>query len=296
MFSRFLKVVLLASPLLSLTGCTSQMAQTDTWDKQYISPPKQKKIPASETAVRVCADPNNLPFSNQKGEGFENKIAELIAADMHRPVEYTWWAERRGFFRSTLKDGKCDVVMSVPAAFEMGAATKSYYRSTYVFVTRKDRHLDIKSFDDPQLKNLKIGVQVLSGDGTNTPPAVALTNRGMHDNIRGYTVYGDYTQDSPPKEIVDAVVNKYIDVAVVWGPLAGYWAAKQKVPLDIRAVSPQVDLPYLPFVYDISVGVRRGEDDLKTRIEDVLSRRHDDIDKILDSYHMPRPESAKEGV
>jgi mxaJ protein len=279
-----------------LQACTTERAQTETWDKQYIPPPRQKKIAASETALRVCADPNNLPFSNQKGEGFENKIAELIAADMHRPVEYTWWAQRRGFFRNTLKDGKCDVVMSVPAAFEMASATRSYYRSTYVFVTRRDSHLDIKSFDDPQLKTLKVGVQILGVDATNSPPAVALTNRGIVNNVRGYTVYGDYTQDSPPKAVIDGVVNKEVDVAIVWGPLAGYWAAKQKVPLEIHPVSPQVDLPYLPFVYDISVGIRRGEDDLKNHIEDVLARHHDDIDKILNSYHMPRPNAVREGV
>lgn len=296
MFSRFLKVVIFGACLLPLTSCTTDRAQSDNWDKQYILPPRQKKIPASENALRVCADPNNLPFSNQKGEGFENKIAELIAADMHRPVEYTWWAQRRGFFRNTLKDGKCDVVMSVPAAFEMAAPTKSYYRSTYVFVTRKDRRLDIKSFDDPQLKTLRVGVQILGADATNAPPAIALTNRRIVNNIRGYAVYGDYTKDSPPKAIIDAVADKDVDVAIVWGPLAGYWAAKQKVPLDIKPVSPQVDLPYLPFVYDISVGVRRGEDDLKNQIEDALSRRHADIEKILDSYHMPRPDAAKEGV
>ncbi|MFL6373536.1 MAG: substrate-binding domain-containing protein [Pyrinomonadaceae bacterium] len=296
LFSSAACVLLATIPVVLFSACTTQRAQSETWEKHYIDPPRQKKIPASETALRVCADPNNLPFSNQKGEGFENKIAELIAADMHRPVEYTWWAQRRGFFRNTLKDGKCDVVMGVPAAFEMAATTRSYYRSTYVFVTRKDRKLDIKSFDDPQLKTLKVGVQMVGDDGTNTPPVAALNNRGIVENVRGYTLYGDYTKDSPPHEIIAAVANKDIDVAVVWGPLAGYWATKEKVPLEIIPVSPQVDLPYLPFVFDISVGIRRGEDDLKNQIEDVLARRHGEIDKILDSYHMPRPEAAKEGV
>jgi len=281
-----------------LSGCAKERAQqADTWEKHYIDAPRQKKIPASETALRVCADPNNLPFSNQKGEGFENKIAEVIAADMHRPVEYTWWAQRRGFFRNTLKDGKCDVVMGVPASFELAATTRVYYRSTYVFVTRKDSGLNITSFDDPQLKSRKIGVQMVGDDGTNTPPVQALNSRGIVGNIRGYTLYGDYTKDSPPHEIIDAVVNKEVDLAIVWGPLAGYWAAKSKVPLDMKPVSPQVDLPYLPFVYDIAVGVRRGEDDLKNQIDAILAKRHEDIDKILADYHMPRADSQpKEGV
>ena len=293
----FLRLSLFLLSVALVTSCAASGAQTETWEKHYIDPPRQKKIPASQTALRVCADPNNLPFSNQKREGFENKIAEVIAADMHRPVEYTWWAQRRGFFRNTLKDGKCDVVMGVPASFEMAATTRVYYRSTYVFVTRKDSKLDIASFDDPQLKTLKIGVQMVGDDGTNTPPVHALNSRGMISNIRGYTVYGDYTKDSPPHQIIDAVANKDIDVAVVWGPLAGYWAAKSKVPLDIKPVSPQVDLPYLPFVYDIAVGVRRGEDDLKNQIDAILGNRHGDIDKILSDYHMPRADSQpKEGV
>jgi len=295
---RLLLAAALVSPVFGLAGCATERAQqTDTWEKHYIDPPRQKKIPASETTLRVCADPNNMPFSNEKGQGFENKIAEIIAADMHRPVEYTWWAQRRGFFRNTLKDGKCDVVMGVPASFEMAATTRVYYRSTYVFVTRKDRHLSIASFDDPQLKTLKVGVQMVGDDDANTPPVHALNNRGIVANIRGYTLYGDYAKDSPPHEIIDAVANNEVDVAVVWGPMAGYWAAKSKVPLELTPVSPQVDLPYLPFVYDIAVGVRRGEDDLKNRIDDILARRHDEIDKILDSYHMPRPADAgKEGV
>jgi mxaJ protein len=280
-----------------VTSCATDRAQTDSWEKHYIDPPRQKKIAASKTALRVCADPNNLPFSNQKGEGFENKIAELVASDMKRPVEYTWWAERRGFFRNTLKDGKCDVVMGVPASFELAATTKSYYRSTYVFVTRKESELDISSFDDPRLRTLKVGVQMVGDDGANTPPVHALNDRGIVNNLRGYTLYGDYAQRTPAAEILNGLVNKDVDVAVVWGPLAGYYAATSKTPLDIRPVTPEIDLPYRPFVYDIAVGVRRGEDELKNEIDAILARRHNDIDKILASYHVPQPASAgKEGV
>ena len=282
------------------TACTS-VQKPRASEKHYIEPPKQRKIPASETALRVCADPNNMPFSNEKREGFENKIADLIASEMHRPVEYTWWAQRRGFFRNTLRAGVCDVVIGVPASFELAATTQPYYRSTYVFVSRKDRNIDIRSFDDPALKQLRVGVQLVGDDGANTPPAHALTNRGIIDNVEGYTLYGDYKEDTPPARIIDAVVKGDVDIAVVWGPLAGYFAKKQKLPLTVTPVTPEIDLPYLPFVYDISVGVRRGEDDLKARIDQILSARHTDIERILDEYHMPRPASAqpvakKEGV
>src|SRR4026209_2478449 len=115
--------------------------------------------------LRVCSDPNNLPFSNAKGEGFENRIAELVARDLDASVRYTWWAQRRGFFRSTLRAGTCDVVIGMPSTLEMAAATRPYYRSTYVFVTRQDRGLDVRSFDDPRLKTVRIGVQIVGDDG-----------------------------------------------------------------------------------------------------------------------------------
>jgi quinoprotein dehydrogenase-associated probable ABC transporter substrate-binding protein len=242
----------------------------------------------SARKLRVCADPNNLPFSNQRLEGFENKLAELLARELNAEVEYTWWAQRRGFIRNTLKAGKCDLVIGVPKDLEMAQTSAPYYRSTYVFVTRKDSGLKIASFDDPALRKLKIGVQVIGDDGMNAPPAHALARRGIVRNVRGYTVYGDYTQDSPPARIIDAVANGEIDVAVVWGPLAGYFAKRQSVPLEIVPVSPQSDSPALPFVYDISLGVRRGEKAFKQELEAALAHRRAEVEHILDDYGIPR--------
>ncbi|MDQ3821120.1 MAG: transporter substrate-binding domain-containing protein [Acidobacteriota bacterium] len=154
------------------------------------------KSPRETHVLRVCADPNNLPFSNSKGEGFENRIAELIAREMNADLEYTWWAQRRGFIRNTLKAGECDVVIEVPASFEMALTTSPYYRSTYVFVYRKDRRLNISSFDDPILRRLKIGVQMIGDDFSNAPPAHALSNRHIIDNVEGFTVYGNYSEQN----------------------------------------------------------------------------------------------------
>jgi len=243
--------------------------------------------------LRVCADPNNLPFSNQRLEGFENKIADLIARDMNASVQYTWWAQRRGFIRNTLKTGACDVVMGVPTSFEMALTTNPYYRSTYVFVYRRDRNLNIHSFDDPALHTLKVGVQMIGDDFSNSPPAHALTNRHIISNVVGYTVYGDYRQDSPPARIIDAVVNRQIDVAIVWGPLAGYFAKRQKVALEIVPVSPQIDQPFLPFVFDISIGVRHGDSAFKEELERVLQKRKPEIESILDEYGVPRVEAGQ---
>ena len=242
--------------------------------------------------LRVCSDPNNLPFSNDRGEGFENKIAEVLAHDLGDRVEYTWWAQRRGFFRNTLKAGACDVVMGVPSGFEMALTTKPYYRSSYVFLSRKDRHLNLSSFDDPQLKKLRIGVQIIGDDQTNAPPAHALTRRNIVDNVKGFTLYGDYSQPNPPARIVDAVAKGDIDLAIVWGPLAGYFAKQSHVPLEVVPVTPQIDQPFLPFVFDISMGVRRGDQELRDQLEQVLEQRRADIDRILEDYKVPRVEGG----
>jgi mxaJ protein len=237
--------------------------------------------------LRVCADPNNLPFSNEREEGFENRIAQLIATEIDARVEYTWWAQRRGFVRNTLRAGECDVIMGIPSSFELALATRPYYRSTYVFAYRRDSGLDIRSFDDPRLRELLIGVQVIGDDYNNSPPAHALSNRGIIDNIRGFSVLGDYREEVPPARILDAVAAGSIDIAVVWGPLAGWYTHARDLPLHLEPVQPQIDLPYLPFVFDIALGVRREDTALHEELEEVLERRAAAIDSILRAYHVP---------
>ncbi|HYG86841.1 MAG TPA: substrate-binding domain-containing protein [Azospirillum sp.] len=243
--------------------------------------------PAPVTELRVCADPNNLPFSNERGEGFENRIIELLAADLRVPVHYTWWAQRRGFVRNTLKAGLCDVVAGVPFGFEMVSTTRPYYRSSYMFVSRTDRRLDVTSFNDPRLRDVRVGVQMIGNDATNTPPAHALSRRGIVRNVTGYTVYGDYAEANPPARIVDAVASGAVDVAVVWGPLAGYFAARQPVPLTLTPVSPLFEAP-LPMVFDISMGVRRGDEGMKHLLNEALERNRAAVDAILAEYGVPR--------
>jgi mxaJ protein len=238
--------------------------------------------------LRVCADPNNLPFSNAAGEGFENRIAELVARDLGAKVRYTWWAQRRGFVRNTLRVGACDLVAGVPSSYELVQTTRPYYRSTYVFAYRRDRGLHLRSFDDPALRTLRIGVPLLGDDYANAPPAHALARRGIVGNLRGYSVYGDYREPNPPARIMDALAAGEIDVAVVWGPLAGWWAREHRVPLEIVPVEPQVDLPFLPMVYDISMGVRRDDAVLRSEVDAVLRRRRAEIEAILDRYGVPR--------
>ncbi|HEX4195964.1 MAG TPA: quinoprotein dehydrogenase-associated putative ABC transporter substrate-binding protein [Caulobacteraceae bacterium] len=238
--------------------------------------------------LAVCADPNNLPFSNAAGQGFENKVVQLIAADLRRPVAYTWWAQRRGYVRNTLNAHKCDLWPGVSTGVEMLGTTQPYYRSTYVFVTRADRGLDIKSFDDPRLRRLIVGVQMVGNDAQNTPPAHALARRGMVQNVRGYMLYGDYARPNPAAAIVRAVDDGDVDVAVVWGPLAGYFAKTARHPLRITPVQPWLDGPQWPMVFDISMGVRKDDFALRREVDRLLAKDAPRIDAILQSYGVPR--------
>jgi mxaJ protein len=238
--------------------------------------------------LRVCADPNNLPFSNRAGEGFENRLAQMVAKDLGRPVEYVWWAQRRGYVRNTLKDRRCDVWPGVASSVDMLATTRPYYRSTYVFVTRADRDLDIRSFDDPRLKSVTVGVQMVGNDAQNTPPAHALARRGIIANVRGYMLYGDYARPNPPAEIVEAVDKGDIDAAVVWGPLAGYFAARAQHPLRLTPVQPWLDGPQWPMAFDISMGVRREDKALQRTLDAELEKLKPQVDALLAAYHVPR--------
>jgi mxaJ protein len=239
-------------------------------------------------ALRVCADPNNLPFSNDRREGFENRLAAMLAADLGTRVDYRWWAQRRGFVRNTLGAGQCDVLMGVPTGFELAATTRPYYRSTYVFVSRRDRGLGVRSLDDERLRHLRIGVQMIGDDFSNSPPAHALSARGMVHNVIGYSVLGDYSQPNPPARVVEAVTRGDVDVAVVWGPLAGYFAQQQPAALELSPVMPDRDTSFRPFAFDISMAVRRGDAERRRLLDDFIVRRRADIDRVLANYGVPR--------
>lgn len=244
-------------------------------------------------ALRVCSDPNNMPFSNAKQEGFENRIAELVARELHRKLEYFWAPQRRGFVRNTLKAGHCDVMMGVPARYELARPTRPYYRSSYVFLTRRDRRLDVRTLDDPRLRRFHIGIQIVGNDYENPPAAQALATRHLTANVRGYTVYGDYSKADPQRTVVDAVARGDVDLAIVWGPLAGYFAAREPVAIDLRPVSPERDGPALPFVFDISMAVRRDDAALHDALDAVIARRGPEIRRILRAFHVPLLERSE---
>jgi mxaJ protein len=248
-------------------------------------------LPADSRVLRVCADPNNLPFSNARGEGFENRLAQLVARDLGRELRYTWWAQRRGFVRNTLGAGACDVVMGMPSGSDMALTTRPYYRSTYAFVSRAGEGAAVSSFDDPKLERLRVGVHLIGDDYANVPPAHALARRGLVRNVRGYSIYGDYREPNPPARLIDAVAAGEIDVAVAWGPLAGYFARRASVPLVVTPVADTGE--EVAMAFDISMAVRREDRALRDTLDALLARRGRDVVRILDSYGVPRARGAR---
>lgn len=241
---------------------------------------------APPRVLKVCADPNNLPFSNERKEGFENKLVEIVARDLGATVQYSWRAQRRGNVRETLNAGLCDIIPGV-GSVEMLATTRPYYRSAYVAVTRSDRHLAIDDFDDPRLETLRIGVQLIGDDGANTPPAHALMRRGITANVRGFMVYGDYRDPAPQEEIMKAVASGEVDIAFVWGPVAGWFAPKEKAPLTLTPLARPFDGPQLPMAFDVSMGTRRADRPLREELDSVLARHAAEVRTLLAQYRVP---------
>jgi len=237
--------------------------------------------------LRVCADPDNLPFSNRKLEGFENKIAALLASQLKAKLSYTWQRQRNGFIRQTLGAERCDVVMGVPYGYERVLFTRPYYWSSYVFVTARKRHLSITSYDDPILRQLKIGLHGFGNDGSNSPPASVLGLHGITENIVGYSMWGDGSVKNPQAKVIDDVANGKIDMAIVWGPIAGYYAKKYGNDLELNLAPHDPKLPDMPFDFQISLGVRKTDQAFAKKLENILEQQQSQINNILTTYNVP---------
>lgn len=241
---------------------------------------------AARRTLRVCADPANLPFSNRKAAGFENAIVEVVARALDARVEYVWWPQQRGFVRKTLGAGTCDLWPGVATGVTTMDTTAPYYHSTYVFVSRRDEHLDIASFDDPRLATLRIGVQMIGNDATNTPPAHALARRGLTANVRGFMIY-ESGQGETGSTIMQAVVDRTVDIALVWGPAAGWFSRHSNTPLTLTP-TPPADGAASPMAFDISMGVKKGNEALRRDLDGALVRQRDAIGRILSRYGVIR--------
>ena len=234
-------------------------------------------------ALRVCADPDNLPFSNRQEQGFENRIAALLAAELGIPLAYTWWPQRRGFLRGTLNARRCDVVIGIPAGHPMVLTTDAYYASPYVVVSRIQDDLQIAALDDPLLKRLRIGVY------QNSPVDFVLGRQGMVDNVIGYGTFYDGRVNYPEK-IIEDVTSGRLDVAIVWGPAAGYFVGQQPGTLTLAPV----EVPRLEGngegeaeVFAMSMGVRKTDASLRAVLGTVLGTKGDEIRRVLQQYRVP---------
>lgn len=243
---------------------------------------------AEGTALRVCADPNNLPWSNRQQQGFENHLADMIGRDFGEKIDWVWYPQRDAFFRKTLDAGLCDMVMGVPEGLKEATVTHPYYVSSYAFLTRRDRHLQLSGLSDPQLRHLRIGVDILGDEKDTVPPATALINRGLARNLVGYSIFGHLGQKNPSANLIRAVEDRQVDVAVVWGPLAGYFARHATVPLVVTPILKDSEYPSLPMSWAIGIGVRPGDQALRQRLDAELRRRGPQIHRLLDAYGIPQ--------
>ena len=240
-------------------------------------------------ALRVCADPDNLPYSREDGRGFENRIARLVAEDFGVPLTYAWLPDLRGFVRKTLGAGLCDVIIGVPAGFERTLNTRPYYRSSYVLVEARGDDAPPRDFSDPRLRRWRIGVQLIGDDAAATPPGLALAQAGATANVVGYPLAG--AQPAAARIFRDLTGGE-LDAAFVWGPQAGYYAQRSARPLQLHFVAPPATLKEQRFSFAIAMGVRRGDRALRDRLDDFIVRRQGDIDRILAEYGVPRGEEA----
>lgn len=246
--------------------------------------------PARPAALRVCADPNNLPFSNIEQQGFENNLAQMAAQDLGRSVEYVWISRRGGDLKS-LAAGLCDVLMGTASVVRVVPVTHPYYRSTYVFVSRPGRDAPIHSFNDPRLRQSRIGLeQVLGADDADVPPARALAGRGLLHNIAWYRLRPNFIQPNDGDVLIRAVEKGNVDVAIAWGPVAGYYARKDPA-VEITPVSPQSEHS-VAYAFDISMGVRPGDPNLKTKLDAFIMRRKSAIRGLLRQYGVPLVQPA----
>jgi len=244
----------------------------------------QRPAPLTPGLLRVCADPENMPLSNQKGEGLENKVAELLARTWNSRLEYVWWAAPRGLSRM-LNGQYCDVLIQAPAGYELAGVTRPYYRTGYVIVTRRDRGLDIRSLDDPRLKTLKIGVHVYANDAENSPPAMALSAHGVVGNLVGFGTVYTGGQDHP-EDIVKAVVDGKVDLAIVWGPIAGYYAKQLGADLVLTPLEDD-SVSGIPFQFSMGMATRRRERALRDSLQHFLDANGPALHAILQEYGVP---------
>ena len=231
------------------------------------------------TELHVCADPNNLPFSNEKGEGFENKIAQVMGDELKLPLRYVFFPQVIGFVRNTLQAHTCDLIVGTAAGDDIVQTTSPYYYSTYVVVYLRGKDFQFTDFNDPKLKAMRIGII------SATPPSDLLIRHDLMANAKPYALMVDTRYESPTHEMVDDIETGVVDIGLLWGPIAGYYAKDAKQPLAMVPVPNEAGAPRMD--YHIAMGVRANEPEWRRRINAAIAKRHADLTAILRDYGVP---------
>jgi quinoprotein dehydrogenase-associated probable ABC transporter substrate-binding protein len=230
--------------------------------------------------LRVCADPHNLPFSNDKGEGFENKLVELLAQKLNRKLSYTWYPQSVGFVRNTLGAHRCDVIPGFPQGDELVQSTNPYYRTAYAFVVRPGDGLDdLDTLADPRLRTKRIGIVA------GTPPATYLAVNSLMQNAKPYPLVVDTRVDSSAAAMVHDLGDGEIDAGILWGPMAGYYARQANSAVIVVPLVKETTGPRL--AYRIAMGVRYADQDWKRLLNRLIAENQPTINKILRSFGVP---------
>jgi quinoprotein dehydrogenase-associated probable ABC transporter substrate-binding protein len=230
--------------------------------------------------LRVCADPRNMPFSNEKGEGFENKLAELLAAKLQKKLDYVFFPQATGFVRMTLGAHRCDVIMGFPQGDDIAQGTNPYYRTSYALVSKRGSGLeDVATLEDEKLKSKHIGIVA------GTPPATNMAVNGLMANAKPYPLVIDTRIDSSAMMMIQDLAAGQIDVAVLWGPMAGFYAKSADPPLHVTPLVKETTGPRL--VYRIGMGVRGADQNWKRMLNRLIQENQPAINKILLDFGVP---------
>ena len=229
---------------------------------------------------RACGDPRNLPFSNEKGEGFENKLAELFAAKLGKKLGYTYFPQATGFVRNTLGSHRCDVIMGFPQGSDLAQVTVPYYRTTYALVSKPGSGLEaVKALDDPKLKEKRIGVVA------GTPPSTNMAINGLMAHVKPYPLTIDTRVDSSAQAMIDDIARGDIDCGILWGPMAGYFASRSNPALIVAPLLKETMGP--PLIYRIGMAVRPSDQEFKRTLNKLIAENQLEINKLLLSYDVP---------
>jgi quinoprotein dehydrogenase-associated probable ABC transporter substrate-binding protein len=272
------KISLLSTPVLALgiTAIASLFGLAN--NSNAADAPKADLV--NRQQLRVCADPADLPFSNQKGEGFENKIANIIGDELKLPVVYTWFPKSMGFVRMTLNAKRCDLVIGWGQGDDLVLNTNAIYRSTSALIYKKGTGLDgVDTLADPRLQGKKIGVQ------QNSPGGTLAARYGLMANVHGYPMNVDRRYSNPAEDMINDIRKGDVDAGILWGPIGAYWAKRDGEPLVVVPLVKETGADKIAF--RITMGVRNGDDAWKRKLNEVIRKRQGDIDKVLLDYGLP---------